>query len=106
MKRTTRIDVRCTPEEYRSIEERARACGYPTTKFLREFGLTGRVQPVLSVNFIQWAKLAGLVANLNQLTKHANAGSIQSDLAPVIRETREIVEAIRRDLITKQEERK
>jgi hypothetical protein len=106
VKRTARIDVRCTVDEKHSIDARARAHGYPTTKFLREFGLLGRVQPVLSIHLQQWARLAGLMANLNQLTRHANAGSIQPDLAPAILETREMVRAIRLDLITKREAQK
>jgi hypothetical protein len=106
VKRTTRIDVRVTPEEKRCIDGRARAHGYPTTKFLREGGLLGRVQPVLSIHLQQWARLAGLMANLNQLTRLANAGTIRPDLAAAILETRDMVAAIRQDLITKREAQK
>ena len=103
MIRTTRIYVRCSPEEKQAIRERARTHDYSASDFVRECGLRGKVQPVLSINLQQWARLAGLMANLNQLTRHANAGSIQTDMAPVIQETREMVSAIRRDLITTRE---
>ena len=103
MKRNTRIYVRVTPEEKRSIQERAKTHDYSASDFVRECGLWGKVQPVLSINLQQWAKLAGLVSNLNQLTRHTNAGVIEPELAPTIRETREMVDAIRQDLIATKE---
>jgi len=43
------------------------------------------------------------MANVNQLTRHCNAGHIQADLAPVLEDVRKQVNAIREDLATKRE---
>ena len=93
--------IRVTPEEKSAIQERARSHSRKASDFIREAGLHGRVQLVLSINLAQWGKLGGLAANLNQLTRHANAGVISPDLASAILETKAMVDAIRQDLVTK-----
>ena len=98
--RPTRIDLRVTHEEKRAIHERAKASGYSASDFLREAGQHGRVQPVPSINLQQWARLAGLVSNLNQLVRHCNTGIVSPELLPTVESVQEQVDIIRKDLIT------
>jgi hypothetical protein len=105
MTRATRIHFRLTPEEKQIMADRAKAVGYTLSEFVRECGVTGKVEPVLSINLAQWGKLGGLVANLNQLTRHVNTGTLPPELGPTLTATLDEVVAVRRDITTKQGER-
>lgn len=103
MKRDTRIDLRVTGEEKREIAERAARHGIRTAPFLRELGLTGRVQPIPSINALQWARLAGALSNLNQAVRLCNArigdgAAALPDITPLILDVKAKVEEIRYDL--------
>ena len=106
MRRTARIYARFSPEEKAIVEQKAKAAGFTSSKFMRELGLHGRVQPVLSINLQQWSRLGGLGSNLNQLVRHCNQGVVPPDLKTVLEEIRDQVNAVRRDLITKREDPK
>lgn len=101
MKRDLRIFIRVTSEERDAIVRRAAQHGYKFSGFIREAAVLGRVQPVLSINLQQWAKLTGLATNLNQLTRHCNSGVLPADALQTIEAVRQQVEKIRDDLITK-----
>lgn len=105
MKRNTRIDVRTTPEEKETIQQRAKAVDYSAAQFMRECGLLGKVQPVLSINLHQWTRLAGGLSNLNQAIRLCNKKAIPEDLLPTLLEVKALLLAIRQDLITKQKAR-
>ena len=105
MTRTTRIDVRVSPEEKREIQQRAAAIGYAAAEFMRECGLLGKVQPILSINLQQWGRLAGALSNLNQAIRHCNAKRLPEDLMPLLLEIKGSVMEIRQDLITKRRDR-
>jgi hypothetical protein len=104
MKRNIRVFVRLTQEEKDAILKRAQEHAYTMSSFIREGAVLGKVQPVLSINLQQWARLAGLMANVNQLTRHCNAGHIPADVVPVLEDVRKQVNAIREDLATKREQ--
>jgi hypothetical protein len=79
------IGVRVSPADFDILEAKAKAMGMYPAQYLREAALTRRLPspPVPAVNIEQYAELARLAANLNQLAKHANAGrmvSVNNDL--------------------------
>jgi hypothetical protein len=74
--RTVTIGVRVSANEYNALRLRAlRMCMSPA-QWLREAALTRRLPspPVAAVNRDQYAELARLSANLNQLTRLAHEG--------------------------------
>jgi hypothetical protein len=104
MTRTARFFIRLSPEEKSALFARAsQYSGYSAATFAREMLLTGRVEPILSVNLQQWTKLGGIANNLNQLTRLSHAsGTITPELEQMLQELSLTVTAIRHDLITKQ----
>lgn len=101
MRRDHRICIRCSAEERAEISKRSRGLGYTTATFLREFGRYGVVQPIPSINQVQWAKLSGLGSNLNQLTHLAHAGTVSESLAPTLQELYLLLTQIRASLTTR-----
>ena len=74
--RTSTIGVRVSSAEYAALRMRAEAMAMTPAQWLREAALTRRLPspPVSTVNREQYAELARLAANLNQLTRMANEG--------------------------------
>ena len=107
MTRTARLFLRLTPEEKQRFAQRAKACdGYTLASFAREMLVNGKVQPVLSIHFQQWAALGGLMNNVNQLARHANTGTaVTGELQPLLEQTYALLEKIRADMVTKEAER-
>ena len=72
--RTERVTLRLSPEERRSLEERARDCGRPISTYLREVGLGSvpRARPNVKTRETIY-HLSRIGNNLNQLTRVANA---------------------------------
>lgn len=75
--RDATIGVRVSAGEYAVLRDKAAAMHMAPAQWLREAALTRRLPapPVAAINRAQYAKLARLSANLNQLTRHANAGN-------------------------------
>lgn len=74
--RTSTIGVRVSAEEYAALRAKAEQMGMPPAQWLREAALSRRLPspPVPAINREQYAELARLSANLNQLTRLANSG--------------------------------
>lgn len=74
--RTMTIGVRVSSTEYAQLAERAAAMHMKPAQWLREAALSRRLPPppVAAINREQYAELARLAANLNQLTRLANEG--------------------------------
>ncbi|GGE82334.1 plasmid mobilization protein [Massilia psychrophila] len=70
------VNVAFSRGEHAHLCERALACAMRLAEFVRETALSRRLPspPAPAVNRDQYASLARLSANLNQLAKHANAG--------------------------------
>ena len=74
--RVSTIGVRVSAEEYAALRAKAEQMGMSPAQWLREAALTRRLpsSPVPPINREQYAELARLTANLNQLTRLANEG--------------------------------
>ena len=74
--RATTIGVRVSPAELAALQAKAQQMSMTPAHWLREAALSRRLPspPVPPINREQYAELARLSANLNQLTKLANSG--------------------------------
>ena len=74
--RASTIGVRVSADEYAALRAKAEHMGMAPAQWLREAALSRRLPspPVPAINREQYAELARLSANLNQLAKLANSG--------------------------------
>lgn len=74
--RAITIGVRVAPAEHATLKAKADAMGVTPAQWLRQAALSRRLPspPVPPINLAQYASLARLAANLNQLAKAANEG--------------------------------
>lgn len=74
--RVSTIGVRVSVDEYAALKAKAEEIGMTPAQWLREAALSRRLPspPVPPINREQYAELARLSANLNQLAKLANSG--------------------------------
>ncbi len=74
--RAVTIGVRVSPQELAALQTKAARMGITPAQWLRHAALDRRLPPapVPAVNREQYAELARLSANLNQLAWHANRG--------------------------------
>lgn len=74
--RSATIGVRVSASEYASLRAKAAQMHMTPAQWLREAALTRRLPspPVAAINREQYAELARLAGNLNQLTRLANEG--------------------------------
>ena len=74
--RNVTIGVRVTPAEHATLRAKAETLGMTPAQWLRQAGLTRRLPPppVPAINREEYAELARLSANLNQLARLANSG--------------------------------
>ena len=74
--RTSTIGVRVSADEYAALRAKAEQMGMTPAQWLREAALSRRLPspPVPAANRQQYAELARLSANLNQLAHGANIG--------------------------------
>ena len=74
--RVSTIGVRVSPAEYEALKTKAAQMGMTPAQWLREAALSRRLPspPVPAANRQQYAELARLSANLNQLAHGANIG--------------------------------
>jgi hypothetical protein len=75
--RSQTIGVRVSAAEFEALQAKAAVLGLTPAHYLREAALKRRLPdpPVPAVNREQYAELARLAANLNQLTRLANEGA-------------------------------
>lgn len=85
--RSSVIGVRLSASEYATLCERAAAMHMKPAEWLRTAALSRRLPPlpVAAINRAQYAELARLAANLNQLTRLANEGG-RVTVAPALLE--------------------
>jgi len=94
--RDCRVNARLTQAEYATLCAKAEHMHMTPAQWLRESALTRRLPPppVPAINREEYASLARLSANLNQLTKSANEGKsvvIHADLLrKLIEETKRL----------------
>ena len=74
--RVATIGVRVSPDEFAALRTKAEHMSMTPAQWLREAALTRRLPspPVPAINREQYAELARLAANLNQLSRKANEG--------------------------------
>lgn len=76
VKKDQLMAIKCTLEERRSIEERAQIANITVSEYLREIGLTGKIdrrEKALPKEILDFtAMLNHLAANLNQIAKKRN----------------------------------
>ena len=74
--RASTIGVRVSAEEYAALRAKAEQMGMTPAHWLRDAALSRRLPspPVPAINLDQYAELARLAANLNQLARAANEG--------------------------------
>ena len=74
--RTDTIGVRVTPAEHAALRTKAETLGTTPADWLRQAGLSRRLPspPVPAINREEYAELARLSGNLNQLVRLANSG--------------------------------
>ncbi|MYZ51517.1 plasmid mobilization protein [Malikia spinosa] len=74
--RASTIGVRVSADEYAALRTKAEQMGMTPAQWLREAALSRRLPspPVPPINREQYAELARLSANLNQLARLANSG--------------------------------
>lgn len=94
-----RFDIYLTALERGNIAERAKLAGMPLSAFIRKAALGQKVIAMPAINADQWARLAALGANLNQLAHHANAGTLDGADLALLEELSEQVRQIRHALM-------
>lgn len=74
--RAATIGVRVSEREYAQLREKAHRLGISPAQWLREAALARRLPPppVPAINREEYAELARLAGNLNQLARAANEG--------------------------------
>lgn len=100
-RRTLTIGVRVRPDERETLDARAESQAMTPGQLLRECALTRRLPspPVPAANLDEYARLARLAANLNQLAKAANEGQPVSVDTGMLREVHAEVQRLRLNLL-------
>ena len=99
--RTATIGVRVSAGEYSALRLKADAMAMSPAQWLREAALTRRLPspPVSEINREQYAELARLSANLNQLTRLANEGDRVTVAVALLAKLQAEVSRLRLELI-------
>lgn len=99
--RASTIGVRVSAQEYAALRAKAEQMGMTPAQWLRTAALSRRLPspPVPPINREQYADLARLAANLNQLTRLANEGRPVRVSDPLLMELTDEVKRLRLSLI-------
>ncbi len=99
--RAATIGVRVSAAEYDALRVKSGAMGMTPAQWLREAALTRRLPapPVSAINREQYAELARLAANLNQLTRLANEGDRVTVAAALLAKIKTELRHLRLELI-------
>ena len=99
--RIATIGVRVSTAEYDALRQRADTMAMTPAQWLREAALTRRLPspPVSAINREQYAELARLSANLNQLTRLANEGERVTVATALLAKIKGEVSRLRLELI-------
>lgn len=99
------LRVHLTAEEHATLRRRAATVGSPSLAGYVRAAALGQPVPVAAAippaNVAQYATLGHAAANLNQVARHLNQGTILTDrdLMPVLRQLYEDVQQVRRLLL-------
>ena len=99
------LRVHLTEDEHATLLKRSATIGSPNLAGYVRAAALGQPVPVASaipaVNVAQYAALGHAAANLNQVARHLNQGTILTDrdLMPVLRQLYEDVQQVRRLLL-------
>ena len=94
-----RLDIYLSPDERSMAAAKAIEAGLPLSAYVREAVLARRVMQAPAVSAQRWAELARTCANLNQLTRHINAGTLPTMPLEIIARLLTEVQAVRRELL-------
>lgn len=99
--RTSTIGVRVSAEEYAALRAKAEQMGMTPAQWLRVAALSRRLPPPPAppVNREQYAELAKLAGNLNQLARLANLGYLVVVNEALLQQTIDEVSRLRLELI-------
>ena len=99
--RTATIGVRVSTSEYATLRLKSEHMAMTPGQWLREAALTRRLPspPVAAINREQYAELARLAANLNQLTRLANEGDRVTVATALLSKLQTEVSRLRLELI-------
>jgi hypothetical protein len=98
-KKNVTLSTKIGLDDAAALKERARLAGVTVSTFLREAALTGQVQPhtpIPQINQEQWADLARVGGNLNQVATHLHGGGpVDARVAATIDECRAVLSTVR-----------
>ena len=95
-----RFDLYLTDDERSALEIKARAACLPTSTFLRRVALKKKIeQPPTEISRKQYAELARVGSNLNQIAAALNAGKAHGIDVDVIQELATQVRLLRLSLL-------
>lgn len=104
--RTETKKIRFSPDEWATVEVRAKDAGIAPSAFVRQAALNQLPARIPELNHEAWVRLAPVLSNLNQLVRHINLGSLPDprDLLNVAIGCRAEVGALRLELLGAKEE--
>jgi hypothetical protein len=95
-----RFDLYLDESEIDQIRCDADAAHLPMSTYLRRVALRQKIElPPPAANLDRWRELAPMAANLNQIARACNAGSVPEGIYPVVTELAEQVRLLRLDLL-------
>jgi hypothetical protein len=94
-----RLDCYLSPTERELVAAKAEEAGLAVSAFVREAVLSRRIAQPPTVSAQRWAELARVCANLNQVTRHLNAGTANGVPPEVVARLLAEVQALRRELL-------
>ena len=97
--RTVKISVFFTSQEASEIQQRASVAAISPAAYLRSAGLTRLPRPIPALNREAWADLARVGGNINQYQAAINEGRATGYPPEILCELRDLVQALRRDLL-------
>lgn len=93
------VEFYLAENERETIEAKAREAGLPLSSFVRKAALGQKVATVPQPNAAKWEQLARLSANVNQIARAANAGTVVSVDGELLREVATLVRHLRLNLV-------
>ena len=96
VKRVHMVSSRLSAAELAMLDERRAAFRMRRGEYLRAAALQRDLPPTIpAINRQQWADLARLAANLNQIAKHLNGGGQPHDCADLREQIAECLDALK-----------
>jgi hypothetical protein len=93
------VELYLAENEREAIEAKAREAGLALSSFVRKAALGQKVATLPQPNAVKWEQLARLSANVNQIARAANAGTVVSVDGDLLKEVATLVRHLRLDLV-------